>query len=69
MDASGGNDEAEVFNSVHMEGTLRDFSMKVPFAKALEYVTDVVMMLVGRIGKDEYIVKIYYDKQVSHVVE
>jgi hypothetical protein len=30
---------------------------------------DVVAMLVGQIGKDEYIVEIYYDKQVNHVVE
>jgi hypothetical protein len=69
MDTSGGDDEPEVFNSVHMEGTLQDFGAKVPFAKALEYVTDVVAMLVRQIGEDEYIVEIYYDKQVNHVME
>jgi hypothetical protein len=69
MDASGGDDEPEVFDSVHMEGTLRDFGVKVPFAKALEYAMDVVAMLIGRIGEDEYIVEIYYDKQVNHVME
>jgi hypothetical protein len=69
MDASGGDDEPEVFNSVCMEGTLRDFGVKVPFAKALEYATDGVMMLVGQIGEDEYIVEIYYDEQVNHVME
>jgi hypothetical protein len=69
MDASRGDDEPEVFDSVHMEGTLRDFGAKVPFTKALEYVMDVVAMLVRRIGEDEYIVKIYYDEQVNHVME
>jgi hypothetical protein len=47
MDASGGDDEPNVFNSVHMEGTLQDFGMKVPFMKMLEHIMDVVMMLVG----------------------
>jgi hypothetical protein len=69
MDASGGDDEPEVFDSVHMEGTLRDFGVKVPFVKVLEYTMDMITMLIGQIGKDEYIVKIYYDKQVNHVVE
>jgi hypothetical protein len=69
MDTSGGDDEPEVFDSVCMEGTLRDFGVKVPFAKALEYVMDMVTMLIGRIGEDEYIIEIYYDEQVNHVVE
>jgi hypothetical protein len=47
MDASRGDDEPEVFDSVCMEGTLQDFGTKVPFMKALEYVTDMVMMLIG----------------------
>jgi hypothetical protein len=69
MDASRGDDEPEVFDSVCMEGTLWDFGAKVPFMKVLEYATDVVVMLIRQIGKDEYIVEIYYDKQVNHVVE
>jgi hypothetical protein len=69
MDTSGGDDEPEVFDSVCMEGTLQDFGAKVPFAKALEYAMDVVTMLIGRIGEDEYIIEIYYDEQVNHVVE
>jgi hypothetical protein len=69
MDASGGNDEPEVFDSVRMEGTPQDFGVKVPFAKVLEYMMDMVAMLIRRIGKYECIVEIYYDKQVNHVVE
>jgi hypothetical protein len=69
MDASRGDDEPEVFNSVHMEGTLQDFGAKVPFTKMLEYVTDVVTMLIRWTGKNEYIIKIYYDEQVNHVME
>jgi hypothetical protein len=69
MDASGGDDEPKVFDSVHMEGTLQDFGAKVPFMKALEYAMDMVMMLIKQVGEDEYIIEIYYDEQVNHVVE
>jgi hypothetical protein len=52
-----------------MECALQDLGMEVPFMKTLEHVMDVVAMLIGQIGKDEYIVEIYYDEQVDHVVE
>jgi hypothetical protein len=67
--ASGGGNEAEVLDSVCRECSLQDLGAEVPFAKMLEHVMDSVVMLIGQIGKDEYIVEIYYDEQVNHVME
>jgi hypothetical protein len=69
MDASGGDDEPEVFDSVHMEGTLQDFCAKVSFAQVLEDMTNVVAMLLGGVREDEDIIKIHNDEEVDHVLE
>jgi hypothetical protein len=69
MDASRGDDEPEVFNSVHMEGTLRDFHMKVSFMQMLEDTTNVVAMLLGRVGEDEDIIEIHDDEEINHVLK
>jgi hypothetical protein len=69
MDASGGDDEPKVFDSVHMEGTLQDFGTKVSFTQALEDATNAVMMLLKGVREDEDIIKIHDDEEVDHVLE
>jgi hypothetical protein len=69
MDASGGDDGPKVFNSVHMECTLRDFGAKVSFMQTLEDVMNMVAMLLGRVREDEDIIKINNDKEIDHVLK
>jgi hypothetical protein len=69
MDASGGDDEPEVFDSVCMEGTLRDLGVKVSFVQTLEDVMNVVAMLLGRVREDEDIIKIHDDEEIDHVLK
>jgi hypothetical protein len=67
VDASGGDDESEIFNSVCMEGTLQYFGVKVSFAQALEHAMNMVMMLLEGVREDEDILEIQDDKEINHV--
>jgi hypothetical protein len=69
MDASRGDDESKVFDSVHMGGTLQDFGMKVSFMQTLEDMTNVVAMLLRRVREDEDIIKIHDDEEINHVLK
>jgi hypothetical protein len=69
VDASGSDDKSKIFNSVCMEGTLRDFGTKVSFMQALEDAPNMVVMLLGGVGEDEDIIKIHDDEEVDHVLE
>jgi hypothetical protein len=69
VDASRGDDEPEIFDSVHMEGTLWDFGVKVSLAQALEHVMNMVMMLLKGVGENEDIIKIHDDEEIDHVLK
>jgi hypothetical protein len=43
--------------------------MKVSFTQTLEDVTNVVVMLLGRVGEDEDIIKIHNDEEIDHVLK
>jgi hypothetical protein len=69
VDTHQGDDEPEVFDSVHVEGTLRDLGAKVSFAEVLEYVMNVAMVLFEQVRENEDVIKIYNDEKVDYVLE
>jgi hypothetical protein len=69
VDAHWGDDEPEVFDSVCVEGTLQDLGAKVSFTEVLEYTMNVATVLFKWVRENEYVIKIYDDEKVNHVLE